>query len=97
MFNLFWRPYVPGFRVKSHDDVPGTRTACRGAQVLGPMEDSRMQLTQRYLDAAQTEMPYGMSLSMPAPDAIVQSTPSIGLAGFRVEFTGPWLQRQAGG
>jgi hypothetical protein len=41
-------------------------------------------VTQQYPDAAQTEMPYGMSLPAAGPEGLVQSAPPIGLAGFRV-------------
>ena len=87
MFNLFWHPYVPGFRVRPHDDVPGFNIDQNGLPRRAsawPDEALADTVTQQYPDAAQTEMPYGMSLPTAGPEGLVQSAPPIGLAGFRV-------------
>ena len=86
MFNLFWRPYVPGFHVKPHDDVPGFNIDQNGLPRRASAWSDAMlpdTVTQQYPDAPQTEMPHGMSLPTAGPEGQVQSAPSIGLAGFR--------------
>lgn len=86
MFNLFWRPYVPGFRVRPHDDVPGFNIDENGLprrESAWPDGARRNWVTQRYLGAAQPEMPYSLNLPTPSFAGIVQSAPSTGLAGFR--------------
>jgi hypothetical protein len=87
VFNLFWRPYVPGFRVRPHDDVPGFNIDQNGLpRRASAWSDAALAdtVTQQYPDPAQTEMPYGMSLPTAGPEGLVQSAPPIGLAGFRV-------------
>ena len=88
MFNRFWRPYVPGFRVRPHDDVPGFNIDENGL----PRRESAWfdgeppsWATQPYLGAAQPERPYSLSLPAAGLAGIVQSDPSSGLAGFRVD------------
>lgn len=86
MFNLFWRPYVPGFRVRPQEDVPGFNIDENGLPRRSSAWSDGMLLdavTQRYPDVSQTEMPYSMSVPTPGPEGMVQSAPSIGLAGFR--------------
>jgi hypothetical protein len=86
VFNLFWRPYIPGFRVRPPDDVPGFNIDQNGlprsasAWSVAMLPDT---VTQRYPDAGQVEMPYGISLPTAGPERLVQSPPTIGLAGFR--------------
>ncbi|SEO36357.1 hypothetical protein SAMN02990966_01795 [Rhodospirillales bacterium URHD0017] len=87
MFNLFWRPYVPGFRVRPHDDAPGFNIDQNGLPRRASAWSDAMlpdTVTQQYPAAAQTEMPYGMSVPTAGREGLVQSAPSIGLAGFRV-------------
>jgi hypothetical protein len=88
VFNLFWRPFVPGFHVRPHDDVPGFNIDENGL----PRRESawsdgqlRNWVTQRSLGAAQPELPYSLSLPTPSFARLVQSAPPIGLAGFHVD------------
>lgn len=91
MFNLFWRPYVPGFRVRPQEDVPGFNIDENGLPRRsrdwsdGMLPDAA---TQRYPDTVRTEMPYSVSVPTPGPEGMVQSAPSIGLAGFRANPQG---------
>jgi hypothetical protein len=50
MFNLFLRPYVPGFRVKAQKDVPGFNI---GENDGAPLEAG----TRPYLAEVQTQTP----------------------------------------
>jgi hypothetical protein len=88
VFNLFWRPYVSGFRVRPPDDITGFNIDQNGLPRRGSAWSDAMlpdTVMQRYPDAAQTtEIPYGMSGPTAGPGGLVQSAPSIGLAGFRV-------------
>lgn len=91
MFSRFWRPYVPGFRVRPHDDVPGFNIDQNGLpRRAGGWSNGMLPdaMTQRYPDAAQIEMPYSMAVPTPGSEGMVQSPPSIGLAGFRVSPQG---------
>ncbi|GEP55624.1 hypothetical protein [Reyranella soli] len=84
MFNLFWRPFVPGFRVRPHDEVPGfnvDQNSLPSRWFNGMLPDA---VTQGYPDSPQTEMPYSISVPALGPEGMVQPTPLIGLAGFRV-------------
>jgi len=86
VFNLFWRPFVPGFRVRPHDGVPGFNIDQNGLpRSAGAWSDAMLPdtVTQRYSDTGQVEMPYGISLPTAGPERLVQSPPTIGLAGFR--------------
>jgi hypothetical protein len=83
MFNLFFRRYVPGFRV-GPDGVPGFNIDDNGlpqrasASSDGTLPDSA---AQRYPDAAQTQAPPSISFSLPGAEGWVLSAP---LPGFRV-------------
>jgi hypothetical protein len=83
MFNLFFRPYLPGFRV-GPDGVPGFNIDDNGlprrasASSDGTLPDSA---AQRYPDAAQTQAPPSISFRLPGAEGWVLSAP---LPGFRV-------------
>ena len=86
MFNPFFRPYVPGFRV-GPDGVPGFNIDDSGlrrratASSDGTLPESA---AQRYPDAAQTHSPPSISFGLPGAEGWVLSTPLIGSPGFRV-------------
>ena len=86
MFNLFWRPYLPGFHVRPHDDVPGFNIDQNGLPrrantwPVGELLDS---MVQRYPEAALTETPHGIGFRPRQPETVVQSAAPIGLAAFR--------------
>jgi len=86
MFNFFFRPYVPGFRV-GPDSVPGFNIDDNGlprrasASSDGTLPDSA---AQRYPDVAQTQSPDSISFRLPGAEGWVLSVPPIGSPGFRV-------------
>jgi hypothetical protein len=86
MFNLFFRRYLPGFRV-GPDGAPGFNIDDNGlpqrASVSsdGTLPDSA---AQRYPDAAQTQIPPSISFRLPGAEGWVLSAPPIGSPGFRV-------------
>ena len=50
MFNFLLRPYLPGFRVKAQDDVPGFN--------IGENDQAPLEAGPRpYLDEVQTQTP----------------------------------------
>jgi hypothetical protein len=83
MSNLFFRRYVPGFRV-GPDGVPGFNIDDNGlprrttASFDNTLPDSA---TQQSLDAAQTQTPPSISFGLPGAASWILSTP---LPGFRV-------------
>ncbi|HTA86076.1 MAG TPA: hypothetical protein VK729_07375 [Silvibacterium sp.] len=86
MFNLFFRRYVPGFRV-GLDGVPGFNIDDNGlpqrasASSDGTLPDSA---AQQYPDVAQTQSPPSISFRPPGAEGWVLSAPLIGSPGFRV-------------
>jgi hypothetical protein len=87
VFNLFWRPYVPGFRVRPRDNVPGFNIDENSLLPHASASSDGMlsgAVPQQYPDAVLPEMPYSMSVPTPGSEGLVQSAPSIGLAGFRI-------------
>jgi hypothetical protein len=86
MFNFFFRPYVPGFRVRQ-DDVPGfniddgSLPERASDSSDGTLPDSA---AQRYPDAAQTQSPHSITFRLPGAEGWVLSAPLIGSPGFRV-------------
>src|SRR3977135_2186868 len=86
MFNLFFRPYVPWFRV-GPDDVPGFNIDDNGlprranASFDNTLPDSA---AQRYPDAAQTQSPPSISFRLPGAEDWVLSAPLLGSPRFRV-------------
>ncbi len=86
MFNFFFRPYVPGFRV-GPDDVPGFNIDDNGLprRANASFEDTLPDsAAQRYPDAAQTQSPHSISFRLPGAEGWVLSVPPIGSPGFRV-------------
>ena len=87
MFNLFFRRYVPGFRVGS-DGVPGFDIDDNGlprratASFDGTLPDSA---SQQYPDAASTQPPPSISFGLPGAASWVLPTP---MPGFRVSPQG---------
>jgi hypothetical protein len=87
MFNLFFRRYVPGFRV-GPDGVPGFDIDDNGlprratASFDGTLPDSA---SQQYPNAAQTQPPPSISFGLPGAASWVLPTP---LPGFRVSPQG---------
>ena len=86
MFNLFWRPYVPGFRVRPHDDLLGFNIDQSGLPRRantwrdGGLLDS---MVQRYPEAALTETLHDIGFGPARHETVVQSAAPIGLAAFR--------------
>jgi hypothetical protein len=78
MFNFFLRPYLPGFRAKAQDDVPGFNI---GENDGAPLETG----TRPYLDEGQTQTPPIATSFTLGSDGLTQSAPPIGFAGIRVE------------
>jgi hypothetical protein len=86
MFNFFFRPYVPGFRVRP-DGVPGFNIDDNGLpQRASDSSDGTLPdlAAQRYPDAAQTQIPPSISFRLPGAEGWVLSAPLIGSPGFRV-------------
>src|SRR6266550_1221539 len=86
MFNYFFRPYVPGFRV-GPDEVPGFNIDDNGLpqRASASFDDTLPEsAAQRYPDAAQTQTPPGISFRLPGAEGWVLSAPLIGSPGFRV-------------
>jgi hypothetical protein len=86
MFNLFFRRYVPGFRVRPNG-VPGFNIDDNGLprRANASFDDTLPELpAQGYSDAAQTWNPPGISFSLPGAEGWVLSAPLIGSPGFRV-------------
>ncbi|HTG18731.1 MAG TPA: hypothetical protein VK681_01745 [Reyranella sp.] len=81
MFNLFFRPSVPGFRVKAQQDVPGFNI---GENDGPPLEAG----TRPYLDEAQTQTPPIVTSFTLGSDGLTQSAPPIGFAGIRDDVPG---------
>jgi hypothetical protein len=78
MFNLFLHQYLPGFRVKAQDDVPGLN--------IGENDGALLETgTRPYLDEAQTQTPPIVTSFTLGPDGLAQSPPPIGFAGIRVK------------
>jgi hypothetical protein len=86
MFNLFFRRYLPGFRV-GPDGVPhfniddNSLPQRERASSDGALPNSA---AQRYPDAAQTQIPPSISFRLPGAEGWVLSAPLIGSPGFRV-------------
>jgi hypothetical protein len=78
MFNLFLRPYVPGFRVKAQKDEPGFNI---GENDGAPLETG----TRPYLDEVRTQTPPIVTSFTLSSDGLTQSAPPIGFAGIHVE------------
>ena len=83
MFNYFFRPYVPGFRV-GPDEVPGFNIDDNGLpqRASASFDDTLPEsAAQRYPDAAQTQTPPGISFRLPGAEGWVLSAPLIGSPG----------------
>jgi hypothetical protein len=86
MFNPFFRPYLPGFRV-GPDGVPGFNIDNNGLpRSANTSFDDTLpdSAAQRYPDAAQAQTPPSISFSLPGAEGWVLSAPLIGSPGFRV-------------
>jgi hypothetical protein len=81
MFHLFFRPYVPGFRVKAQEDVPGFNI---GESDEAPLEAG----TRPYLDEAQTQTPPLVTTFTLGSDGLTQSAPPNGFDGIRDDVPG---------
>jgi hypothetical protein len=84
-FSRYFRPFVPGFRVRPQNDLPGFNLyensfpraeAWRDAMPLGAQSG-------RYLDTTPALMQQIFRSSAPNPQLFAQSIPAAGLAGFR--------------
>jgi hypothetical protein len=86
MFNLFFRRYLPGFRL-GPDGAPrfniddNSLPQRESASSDGTLPNSA---AQRYPDAAQTQIPPSISFRLPGAKGWVLSAPPIGSPGFRV-------------
>src|SRR5438034_2655018 len=86
MFNFFFRPYVPGFRVRP-DGVPGFNVDDNSLpqRASASSDGTLLDLAaQRYPDAAQAQSPDNISFRLPGAEGWVLSAPLIGSPGFRV-------------
>jgi hypothetical protein len=85
MFSRYFRPFVPGFRVRSQNDVPGFNVDENSSPRAGAWRDARSlgAQAQSYPDAAQALAQQILRFSTSSPQLFAQSTPPIGLAGFR--------------
>jgi hypothetical protein len=87
MFNLFFRRYVPGFRVSPQAGMPGFNIDDNGLpQGTSASSDGTFpeSAAQRYPDAAQAQSPQSISFRLPGAEGWVLSAPLIGSPGFRV-------------
>jgi hypothetical protein len=94
MFDLFFRPYVPGFRVKPRDEVPGFDIDENGvSRREGAWFNaaSPQSTWSQYLDRAPTLTGDTIEFPTPGPSNSFQPSPSVGLVapqddmvGFRV-------------
>jgi Transglycosylase SLT domain len=85
MFNFLFRPYVPGFRVRLQDDVPGfdiDENSLPRPETTWPDEIRPGPVTPQDPDAVQTPAPHTTRFPTRGPE--IQSAPPIGLAGFGV-------------
>jgi hypothetical protein len=86
MFNLFFRPYVPGFRV-GPDSVPGfniddsSLPQRESASSGGTLPESAVQ---QHPAGEQTQSPPSISFRLPGAEGWVLSAPPIGSPGFPV-------------
>src|SRR4029450_4538395 len=96
MFSRYFRPFVPGFRVRSQNDVPGFNVDENSSPRAGAWRDARSlgAQAQSYPDAAQALAQQILRFSTSSPQLFAQSTPPIGLAGFRAttQDDGPGFQ-----
>ena len=69
MFSFFFRPYMPGFRVRPRDDTPGFNVDEKGFPAPS---------------ATQAAAPYSIGIDEPGPEFVVQSALRPSMAGFRV-------------
>ena len=85
MFSRYFRPFVPGFHVRPQNELPGfnlgensspSARASRDAMPLGAQ-------ARPYLDAIPALMHQILRSSASNPQLFAQSTPPVGLAGFR--------------
>lgn len=85
MFNFFFRPYVPGFHVGPHDDVPGFNIDENGLPRRGAWSDGMLPeaAAQRYPDMVQAATPHSIGSPTPGSEAMVGTTPPLGLGSFR--------------
>ena len=98
MFDLFFRPYVPGFRIRPRDDVPGFDFDETGLPRFDGMPPN--SVTQQYSDATPTQTPPSVGFPMPASAGLAQLVPSISLAsGLSMLLTGwcPLLEARSDG
>lgn len=98
MFNQFWRPFVPGFRVRPNDDVPGFNVENGLPQRESAWPGGLLQnwVTQGDLGTALPNIPYGMGLPTSGLAAIAPTAPSLGLPGFHVEDNTPGFNVRPG-
>jgi hypothetical protein len=85
MFNLFFRRYLPGFRV-GPDSTPGFNIDVNGLPLrASASSDGTLagSAARRYPDA-QTQSPPSISFRLPSAEGWVLSAPQIGSPGFRV-------------
>ena len=87
MFSRYFRPFVPGFRVRPQNDLPGFNLDESSSPRAGAWRDAMplplgMQ-ARHYPDATQALAQQILRSSAPSPQLFTQSTPPIGLAGFR--------------
>jgi hypothetical protein len=83
MFNFFFRPYVPGFRV-GPDVVPGFNIDDNGLPERASASSDGTLPGATDPDAAQTQSPSSISFGLPGAEGWVLSAPLIGSPGYPV-------------
>lgn len=83
MFSRYFRPFVPGFHVRSQNDLPGFNLDENSSPRTEPWRMPLGPRARRYPDAAPALMQQIFRASKPSPQLFAQSTPPTGLAGFR--------------
>ena len=85
MFSRYFHPFVPGFRVRPQNELPGFNLGENSSPSAGASRDAMPLVAQArpYPDATPALMKQILRSSAPNPQLFAQSTPPIGLAGFR--------------
>jgi hypothetical protein len=85
MFSRYFLPFVPGFRVRPQNELPGFNLRENSSPSARAWHDAMPLGAQArpYPDATPALMQQILSSSASIPQPFAQSTPPIGLAGFR--------------
>jgi hypothetical protein len=99
MFNLFFRPYVPGFRVRAQNEVPGFNVDENGfpSDETGWLGTLPGTSTARYRAAAQALLPQASRLAIPNSEhglAEFAIKPQVDVSGFNLAKSGPGVPQK---